>query len=124
MAQAVTKLSREQQIAARDFINIVVNAEDGIWDTSKGTRKQLAVAIYEMLGYQLLPNGTRIPLGVEVKTQYGKGFFGDPYGHYEDAYIADAQELFSEDQFSGTDETDTSESSEGDAVGDVLQQDV
>jgi len=113
--KAKSNLNLNQQVVTRSFINeVLLSSDDGAWDTKKGTRKQLLIALYDMLGYQVLPNGKRILLGEEVKTAYGAGFSNeDPHKDVVDLYISDGVELNDLIEAEDTAETDTSEPTEG-----------
>lgn len=89
---AKTRLTEEQQVIVRYFIDEVLSDEK-VMSGEEGRRRTVANFCYNILGYQVLPNGAAIPLGKEVKTSYGGGFTGDPFKDYPDEYAADGRNL-------------------------------
>lgn len=116
----------------RKFIDEVLS-DDKVWGQVKSSRGTVSGVLHQLLGFQVLPNGARRPLGEVITTRYGLGFSGDPYQDYPDMYEA-TEEDFDPDGIMETavEETDTESKPEAntsvtatsDPVGDVLQQDV
>jgi len=73
------------------FIERVLSSKDV--DDHPAMRRSAVQYAYQLLGYQLLPNGNAVDIGKEVKTPYGKGLVGDAYDEYEDQYIPDGRKL-------------------------------
>lgn len=89
---AKTNLNRDQVVVTRLFIDRVLN-DDDLFGDSPGNRRTAYAFCCQLLGYQVLPNGSRIPLGVEVKTKFGKE---DPFEDYPDQYLVDGAKLKAE----------------------------
>lgn len=112
-------LTDEQELLLRDFIDNAAKLNLAI----PGDMIHWA---FDRMGYRLIPKGKNNVIAIdkrtEVKTIYGDP---DPFKNYEDEYAADGEALRAKVAGAdSSDETSTSESSESDEVGDVLQQDV
>jgi len=111
-------LSDAQEHVLRKFL------DDCVAEKIEGLGEVTGMLLHRM-GYKMIAKGKLIRRDTDVKYPYGDT---DPFGAYEDEYTPDGealQERMDEaSNDSDTDETSTSESPEGDEVGNLLQQDV
>jgi hypothetical protein len=113
----LTNLSDHQQLIVRDFLADC--AEYGI-----ALDRAVVALLIDQLGYKVIEPGKLVAKTTEVKSIFGDP---DPFRLIEDEYGPDGdalRERVDAANSESTDEAGSSESPEGDAVGNVLQQDV
>jgi len=117
-------LTNEQELIVREFIEKIVEAHD-LWSQNSATRRSVGGACVKLLGYSSA-GGVLVPAGTQVTKNYfgGGGNAGDFAGLYDKDGLLVRGALDATDNDNSPDETDTSEPTEGDAVGDVLLEDV
>lgn len=120
-------LTPEQDLLVRDFYQKIV-AEEGLWPQNAKTRQMVGSALLQLLGYAVSA-GNIVPIGTTVTFKYGqKPDTGEFAGLFDrdraivEGMLDDTPKVTV--NITRTDEASSSESPEGDEVGDVLLEDV
>lgn len=132
---AKNNLTPQQDILTRDFLMQVALA-DNVFDNHSASKKRLVGALYKLLNYQRLADGRFVDASKDVMYKFGQApsyerfpcEFDTDYKAAEakiEGYMNELQEELFTDNDSGSDEADSSESSEGTEVREaVLSKDV
>ena len=121
------ELTPEQDLLARNFYQQIV-ANDKLWGALGKTQGVVANAVLQILGYTV-SCGVIVPIGTTFKFTYGTSPDTSEYAGIFDRDKAIVEGMLDESpkvtiNIESSDEASSSESPEGDEVGDVLQQDV
>lgn len=121
------ELSPEIDLLCRDFYQKVVG-DDNIWPQNAKTRALVGSAVLNLLGYTTSA-GQIVPIGTTLKFRYGQSPDVSEYVGIFDRDRLIVEGMLDDDSEDAADDTDTdeassSESPEGDEVGDVLLEDV
>jgi hypothetical protein len=121
------ELTLEQDLLCREFYQQIV-ADDKLWGTLGKTQGTVAGAVLQILGYTVTA-GVIVPIGTTLKFTYGQSPDTSEYVGIFDRDKAIVEGMLDDTpkvtiNVESSDEASTSESPEGDEVGDVLLEDV
>jgi hypothetical protein len=120
-------LTPEQDLLCREFYQQII-ADDTLWPTLGKTQGTIASAVLQLLGYTVSA-GVIVPIGTTLKFTYGQSPDTSEYAGIFDRDKAIVEGMLDDTpkvtiNVESSDEAGASESPEGDAVGDVLLEDV